>query len=454
MLGQFLVVVGTNWLGTAALLGPGHAMYWALGLALFHIPLAAVVIRLTREVPVEGGIYAWAKVAFGETAGFLAAWNMWVFIATFTSTLGLAAAQGLSYGAGALGLTLQPPPALLHVALIGFLVLVASSGLGLGRILHDAGALLLAVLLTLLVGFAVLAGPAPAAAGGVGETSLLVQATVFAKITVFGLAGLECLSTLAGETRNPGRALPRSVLFAVPLIAGFYLLGTEAVRRLAGATAIDLVNPVAQAFSLRGGSLLAAGAIGVLLVRDVAQASISFTALTRLPLVAGWDRLLPAWFTRLSESTGVPVRSIFVAGGLAIALGLLGSLDAGTAEAFQLLQSAAGLFFGATYLVLFAIPLLARPGFTRPPLWLRAASASGFLVTLLFLALAVVPIVEVPDAGRFALRVLGVFVVAEGIGLALLALGRRAGGAKATPVASATPVAHATPVTDAARRKD
>lgn len=442
MLGQFLVVVGTNWLGTAALLGPGHAMYWALGLALFHVPLAAVVIRLTREVPVEGGIYAWTKVAFGETAGFLAAWNMWVFVTVFTSTIGLAFAQALSYGAGVLGLSTAPSAALLNVLLIGFLVLVACSGLGLGRVLHDAGAVLLVVLLTLLIGFAFFGGAGPGPPQNAGPSGFLLSATVFAKITVFGLAGLECLSTLAGETKDPERTLPRSVLFAVPLIAGFYLLGTEAVRRLAGATPIDLVNPVAQAFSLRGGSLLAAGAIAVLLVRDLAQASLSFTALTRLPLVAGWDRLLPVWFTHLSGK-GVPVRSIVVAGALAVTLGLVGSLGAGTAEAFQLLQSAAGLFFGATYLVLFAIPLLARRGFSRPPLWLRAASASGFLVTLLFLALAVVPIVEVPDAGRFALRVLGVFVVAEGIGLALLALGRRAGGPDAPGVADATPVTDA-----------
>ena len=42
--------------------------------------------------------------------------------------------------------------------------------------------------------------------------------------------------------------------------------------------------------------------IGVV-VRQIALMSIFFTGNTRLPMVAGWDRLLPLWFARLHENT-------------------------------------------------------------------------------------------------------------------------------------------------------
>jgi amino acid transporter len=36
------------------------------------------------------------------------------------------------------------------------------------------------------------------------------------------------------------------------------------------------------------------------------QAVLSFNACARLPLVAGWDHLLPAWFTRLHPKHRTP----------------------------------------------------------------------------------------------------------------------------------------------------
>lgn len=425
VLGQILVVVGTNWFGTAALLGARHVLVWALGLLLFHLPLAAVVVHLTRARPEEGGVYQWARAEFGETAGFLAGFNMWLFIAAFTSTLGLATSQGIAYGAGAVGRELALPPALLHAALIALLVVLAISGLAASRVLHDAGAVLLLGLLVALAAFAAAFGHRPLDAPQVAGASPLRSVELFAKAAVFGLAGLECLSTLAGETRRPERDLPRSVLLAAPCIGLVYALGTEAVRRLSPDGTIDLVNPVAQAYARAGGSVAAAVAIGALLVRDVAQASLSFTALTRLPMVAGWDRLVPAWFSRLDPRRGTPVGSILVAGALALGLGIVGSLGVAAGEAYQVLQSAAGLFFGATYLLLFAIPLAGR-GRKAMPGWLKAAAASGLAVTVLFMALGVVPIVEVASDARFGAKVLGVFVAGEALAFALLARGRRA----------------------------
>ncbi len=70
VLTQILFVVGSTWVGTAAKLGQAHLFFWLLAILLFYIPQAAVVIYLNRRMPLEGGIYQWAKLGFNKFAGF------------------------------------------------------------------------------------------------------------------------------------------------------------------------------------------------------------------------------------------------------------------------------------------------------------------------------------------------------------------------------------------------
>ncbi len=62
VLTQIVFVVGTSWVGTAAKLGPSQSVYWLLAILLFYLPVAAVVIYLNRIMPLEGGLYQWAKL--------------------------------------------------------------------------------------------------------------------------------------------------------------------------------------------------------------------------------------------------------------------------------------------------------------------------------------------------------------------------------------------------------
>ena len=143
-------------------------------------------------------------------------------------------------------------------------------------------------------------------------------------------------------------------------------------------------------------------------------------------MVAGWDDLLPPWFTRLHGRYKTPVNSIVLVGAAALALGLLGIAGVGMQEANQLLDNAAGIFYASTYVVLFAIPLFAarRIGL-RAPIWLRVASASGALVSLLYIALTIIPIVRVESRLAFAAKLIGVALVFNLAGAALFAAGRR-----------------------------
>src|SRR6266571_1012675 len=62
VLTQIVFVVGTIWVGWAAKLGHSQIIFWLLAILLFYLPLATAVIFLNRLMPLEGGLYQWAKL--------------------------------------------------------------------------------------------------------------------------------------------------------------------------------------------------------------------------------------------------------------------------------------------------------------------------------------------------------------------------------------------------------
>ena len=69
VLTQILTVVGSSWVGIAAGLGRAQAVVWIAAMTLFYLPMAVSVYFLNREMPLEGGLYVWARTAFGMAAG-------------------------------------------------------------------------------------------------------------------------------------------------------------------------------------------------------------------------------------------------------------------------------------------------------------------------------------------------------------------------------------------------
>ena len=74
---NIVAIVGTRWISLAAATGPSSISLWILALILFFIPQCVAVIHLSKKYPVEGGVYEWAKVEFGDFHGFVAGWCYW-----------------------------------------------------------------------------------------------------------------------------------------------------------------------------------------------------------------------------------------------------------------------------------------------------------------------------------------------------------------------------------------
>ena len=421
---QILFVAGFTNLGTAAKLGPSHVVFWLVGVVFFYIPLGLVVIHLNRWRPLEGGLYQWASAAFGSLAGFLVAWNLWLYAISFMSELGLTTATGLSYVLGPSAEWMAESKwfiTAMSVVLVMGLVLVSMIGLRVGKWIYNAGGiivvLIFAALLLVLARHWVTGAPEHTMSLTPPPMTLR-NVNILGKLAFLALGGFEYVAVFAGECRDPARMIGRSVMISAPIIAAIFILGTSAVLSVVGAANVDLVNPVAQVLSIAARPFgVAAQVVAVLILLKmasaVAQTTISFAVNSRLPMVAGWDELLPRWFTRLHPIYRTPVNSILVVGAVTLALGLASISGAGRQEAFQLLSSALGIFYSLTYLVMFAIPI---SGCSGAPWWLRAAAVSGFLLTLLCTVLSIFPIVDVPSPLGFAVKIGGLIVATNLVG--------------------------------------
>src|SRR6476661_4728394 len=133
VLTQILFIVGLPWVGVAAKQGPSHVVLWVAAMVLFYIPAAAVVIYLNRSMPLEGGIYQWAKLGFNDLVGFLVAWNLWLFAILNTSEIGLQLTEYWVYIAGPSSEGLAENKLFIggvNLLVIGILVVITIIGLG------------------------------------------------------------------------------------------------------------------------------------------------------------------------------------------------------------------------------------------------------------------------------------------------------------------------------------
>jgi amino acid transporter len=439
ILASILLVVIPDFFGTAVKAGPSHVILWIFAIALFFIPQALVVTHLNQLMPLEGGLYEWARLAFNDCIGFLVACNLWFYVVLYVASIGLVSVTYAAYAVGADAAAVAANKWLVlaaSVAIIAALMFVALLGLRIGKWVTNAGSFLTVLTITLLALLPFLhvwRGTLPAyhPLRLAAPPLTLFSLSVFSKMTFGALCGFEYAAIFAGEARNPVRHLTRAIFLTAPLIALLYIFGTSAILAFVSPDAIDVIGPIPQALSrafqgLGFARIIVPVAILLLLTNYLSSFSLNFAANARLPMVAGWDHLLPQWFTRLHARHRTPVNCILLLGAVTLAASIAVLTGVGEQEAFELLQIWGFAFYGIAYLALFAIPLFApKSKAIRPALWLRIASASGLLLTLLFVLLSAFPIIPVANQSAYTTKTVAVLLGANFLGLLLYRLGTR-----------------------------
>ena len=437
VLSQITMVVGSTWVGTAGKLGAIHPFYWLFAGSFFFVPLAVVVVFLNRRMALEGGLYQWAKYGLGEVWGFLVAYNLWVYTIVILSSLGLETTTFLSYAFGPRAAWMaesRPFIAVFSVAFTTALAALTVAGLRLGRWLHDLGGLARLVAYAAILALAAAAffggrlPPSNAAAAVAAPVFSLYSLNILGKMGFGAFSGFEYMAIFAGESPDPARSISRSVVIAAPIVLLMFTFGTASVLAFVPPAEIDLIAPIPQAISRGAAATLGVGFLApvvalVLVLGNVGYGAAAFAGVTRLPMVAGWDGLLPAWFSKLHPTRRTPTHSILFVAAATLVIGLGGTAGVRSQEAYQLLGSVALILYALTYLAMFAIPLAcAALGASRA---VKLAALSGLAMTLLFIVLSVFPIVQTESRAAFTTKVILGIVVANVVGIGLYVFAKR-----------------------------
>ena len=429
VLTQILCVVGSSWVGVAAGLGRAQALTWVAAMVVFYLPMAVSVIYLNREMPLEGGLYVWAHTAFGDLGGFMTAWNLWFYGTAVTAAILYAIPTELSYFIGSSAVWLPEDhlasfaiPAIITVAITA----AAARGLQLGKWIHNVGGISVLIVYSALILLPLWAlsqhmhihyEPLPIQLPKLN----LISLALFGQMIFGALCGLEYIAILAGESKDAARSIGRSVVISSPVICAMFILGTSSVVAFSRGH-IDFIAPIPQTLRYALGNnglanLVAMTAILLLQFRLIAASSFIFTGVTRLPMTAGWDHLIPAWFTRLHPRYRTPINSTVFTCALVLLLLVLGNIGVHAQEAFQVLQNAAITHYEIAYLAMFAIPLVgARALRAKLPRWIRWTSLMGLCATLFSLLISAYPFVDVVDPRAYAAKILGTTLVSNIIG--------------------------------------
>jgi len=428
VLSQVLVVVGSSWVGIAAGLAHAQAFVWLLAFAAFYFPMGSAVYYLNRELPLEGGLYEWTRQAFGNTAGFLVAWNIWAYALSSIATILFQIPTEFAFMIGPRAAWVPEHHAVVFCFLIITLTALALSavrGLALGKWIHNfSGATMIAAFATLIL------APLWALMHHVSlhfspyefhlpDTSPVSLALIGQ--TLFAAAGLEYVAIMAGESKAPSRDIGRSILIASPIIFLMFTLGTASVlafHEFSG-SAINYIAPIPQTLRLAFGEsgyadMLARLVILLLQLRILGAASLLFTGVVRLPMVAGWDHLVPSWFSRLHPRYRTPTNSILVTSLIIAASFALAFAGARAAVAFAVLNNASNVFYGIAYLAMFAIPIFGAKQLRKHiPKWVKVLCGIGFCAVTFSMATSVYPFVDDPNPLGFATKIVVTIVLAN-----------------------------------------
>jgi len=221
---------------------------WGLG-GLITLTGALTFAELGAMFPQAGGVYVYLKEAWGELPAFLYGWAYLLIItsgAIAALTIAFARYVGFLIPLGPGGITAVAIGAIVTVTVINIVRVKA------GEMFANifTGLKLIGVLGLVAVGLlwgssSTLTAPSPAPAPAPGSTSILAGFGLALIGVLWSYGGWQHASFVAGEARDPRRAVPRAMVGGALVVAVAYLLSNLAYLFLLPVDAIAASPSVA-----------------------------------------------------------------------------------------------------------------------------------------------------------------------------------------------------------------
>ena len=368
-------VVIASMVGTGILVSPGYMMaslnnytaifgLWLLG-GLLALCGALCVAELAAALPRAGGEYVYLREAYGPMPAFLCGWTS--FFLGFSAPLAVAGYIAARYLLTPFGVVDKETAHLVAAVIIIAITLPNLIGHRQSAWTQNLTTILKLGLFVVLVLMAFLFGGGQLANIAKGQAIREVKVGTAASqlfYVMFAYSGWNAASYLAGEVKNPGKILPKSLLLGTGLVIILYL-GLNLVFAYAvplgevGFANAEQVPQLAvkKLFGARASSVFSV-AVGLAFLATVSAFIITGP---RVYYAMAKDRLFPSIAGRISQKGQVPVYAMVAQSILAIVFLFVTDFQNLYKYASVGLSIFAMLFIAAVYVLRWRRPDLERP---------------------------------------------------------------------------------------------
>lgn len=258
----------------------GPAWVWALPIVIVgQLLVAFVYASLATRWPIAGGIYQWSRRLIGPKFGW---WAGWIYMFALIFTLAGVSYAGGTFLSSAFGVEAPSKAQGLLFAVIVLVALTAVNSIGLWVVKYTVLVGISAELIaSVVIGLSLLIFFRHQPVAVLWDTSNVPPGATFGTAFVAALAfcgwailGFDACGSVAEETRNPKREVPRAILLSLIPVALVEMLGAAALmlslpdlRAVVNGTIAD---PVAFAVSNAFGNWITKPFLGVVVIGFVA----------------------------------------------------------------------------------------------------------------------------------------------------------------------------------------
>lgn len=368
MLFTFCAMFGVEAIPASAAIGPSAIFWWFICTVGFFLPFGLIAAELGSTYPEQGGIYVWVKKALGEKWAARTTWYYWFCLPIWLPALYIAVAE-------ILGHTFFPHAGLWFKIFLAIIMIWATVGINLcslkfSKWVPNIGAITRFLVVAGMIGAAVIHFFKNGAfANQITFASVLPNlnsAVVFIPMIVYNLLGFELMSGAAGEMKNPGRDIPKTIICSAFIIVSFYLLTTFTIWVVMPASEINVASGILQIFitvlsdhSMRHFIIIV---VGLLLSVSLFSEIVTWTlGDNRTVAEAARDGRLPKVLAKLNEKNMVPTGAAIASGIISTVVILIyGFIAADAEELFWHTISFSTVVNLFSYLILFPTFIILR----------------------------------------------------------------------------------------------
>jgi basic amino acid/polyamine antiporter, APA family len=331
------IVVGADIYVVASLgsqyLGPASLVAWIVA-GVIAIIIALNFAECATLVPKVGGPYAYAQEVWGDFAGFVVGWSLWLAEVATLAVFPVAFVRYLTFFLPSLTSVEGAVVKLLFIAAITYVNIRGTKTAGRANDILTIAKLSPLVLLIIAgliyMGF----NPAQTAANFVPFAPLGFSHFGQALVLIFwAYAGFELAVIPSNEVENPTRTIPKAIIVGMAIVTLFYLLTNFVIIGVVNWTSLQFdTAPLATAGSVVFSITPTLALIGSLILGLGALISVSGSdesgtlSTSRLSYAISLDGLFPRFFSDLHHKYGSPHKNLIAQASLALGLSLFGGL--------------------------------------------------------------------------------------------------------------------------------